>query len=225
MIKAKELYKSKTMSIISVEKLSVNYGKIIALENVDLSIKKGDFIAITGPNGGGKSSLFKAILGLIKPAHGSIYKMPKLRLSYVEQMSSFDRSFPISVEEVLLSAHLPSGLKLFYRYDAECKKHAIELTKTLGLDALLKRGIDELSGGQLQRVLLARAMMSHPDVLLLDEPTAGVDEESRLEIYKLLEKLSKELSICLISHDKIEDLKGINRHILINKTVREIEIN
>lgn len=206
-------------TLIKANDISIYYGKVEALKSVSLTVFSGDFIVVTGPNGGGKTSLIKTVLGLIKPSKGNIWIKENTRISYVEQVTLFDREFPISVEEILLSAHLPSEIKLFYKHPKASIDHAVKVMKDLDIIDLKKRQIGELSGGQLQRVLLGRALMSHPSILLLDEPTAGVDENSRSEIYKMLKSLNKSLTIILITHDIIDDITGMNRHIRINKTI------
>ncbi len=205
--------------LIRVDKISVYYEKVKALIDASLTIRAGDFIAITGPNGGGKTTLIKSILGLVKPTKGNIWIMPGIRMSYVEQVTEFDREFPISVNEVLLAAHLPAKIRPFYKHPKSSLEHSERVMRDLDISDLKDRQIGQLSGGQLQRVLLGRALMSHPQILLLDEPTAGVDEESREDIYEMLRSLNKSLTICLITHDIINELSGINRYVRVNKTV------
>lgn len=192
---------------INIENLSVYYGDTPAITNVSFEVKEGEFLGIIGPNGGGKSTLLKAILGLIPITTGSIqiYGQNQWKngstLGYVPQFATMDRRFPISVEEVALTGRLNSGLSPFMKYSKTDKKIAYHQLERVGIEGLDKRQISELSGGEFQRLLIARALAINPKLLLLDEPTASVDASSREKIYNLLEELNKEMTIVLVSHD------------------------
>ncbi len=194
-------------SAVHIENLSVYYGKTTAISDVSLDIKQGEFLGIIGPNGGGKSTLLKAILGLIPITTGNIEiyggKLGKNRTvtGYVPQFASVDRQFPISVLEVVLTGRLKKGLSLFMKYSKEDIEIAYEKLRYVGMEHLAKRQISELSGGEFQRLLIARALTVHPRLLLLDEPTASVDVSSRDQIYDLLKELNKEITIVLVTHD------------------------
>lgn len=206
------------MSIITIDQLSVNYGGVRALTNVSLSVEAGEFIGIIGPNGGGKSTLMKTILGILEGASGSVTLDPSVVVGYVPQHTNFDRGFPINVMEVILTGHLPKKLTLFHRFKGHDENHALKVMKRLKIDHLAKRQIGELSGGQLQRVLIARALMNHPTVLFLDEPTASVDESSKKEIYEMLSELNQTMTILMVTHDTSTIWPYLDRCIYINQT-------
>lgn len=207
------------MSSISIRDVHVNYEQIEALKNVSFDIRDGEFIGIIGPNGGGKSTLVKTILGLLKPSQGNVVVEKGAVLGYVPQFTTFDRSFPISVEDVILTGHLPKKFKLGKSFSAHEKEHAREVMAQLGIEDLSARQIGALSGGQMQRVLIARALMNHPTVLVLDEPTSGVDEQSRNAIYNMLRALNQTMTILMITHDTDEIMSSFDRVIYINRTV------
>lgn len=200
---------------VDVKNLTVYYGKIPAISNIKLKVQDGEFLGIIGPNGGGKSTLLKAVLGLIPIASGSvnIYGKPILEnrklISYVPQFAAIDKHFPITLTEVVLTGCLKKGLSPFYIYSSEQKALANELIEKVGLSALAKRRISELSGGEFQKMIIARALAAKPKILLLDEPTASVDTTSREQIYNLLEELNKSVTIVLVTHD----LLAISSHV------------
>lgn len=211
------------MPILEVKDLQVNYGKTVALVDANLSVEPCDFIGIIGPNGGGKTSLIKAILGILKAVKGSVVLDPGETLGYVPQLTTFDRKFPITVFEVILLGHLPKRITLGHRFTKHEKEHARFVMERLGILDLKKRQIGELSGGQMQRVLVARALMNHPTILVLDEPTAGVDEASKKEIYQLLKELNKSMTILMITHDQLDTAPFINRFVYVNREVKTME--
>lgn len=192
---------------IQIENLSVYYGDTPAITNVSFDVNEGEFLGIIGPNGGGKSTLLKAMLGLIPITTGSIQiygqeqEEKRTTLGYVPQFATMDRRFPIAAEEVALTGRLKSGLSPFMKYSKADKEIAYEQLKRVGIESLAKRQISELSGGEFQRLLIARALAVNPKLLLLDEPTASVDASSREQIYHLLEELNKEMTIVLVTHD------------------------
>ena len=207
------------MSVIKVENLKVDYNQVNALNKVSFEVGFRDFVGIIGPNGGGKTTLVRTLLGLLQPTEGTVEIGKNEVVGYVPQFSTFDRSFPINVEEVILSGHLPRKIKFMQRYNNHDTEHSGRIMERLGITELRKRQIGKLSGGQLQRVLIARALMNHPTVLILDEPTAGVDEENREEIYRLLKELNQAITILIISHNTNELFDYLDRVIYINKTV------
>lgn len=193
--------------ILQISGLKVGYeNKPSVLENVGLDVFENDFLGIIGPNGGGKTSLLKAILGLIKPLAGNIefykdgVKKERINIGYLPQINQIDKKFPISVYEVILSG-LTTKRKLFPGYSREQKQKAGKIASDMGLNNLIDRPIGELSGGQLQRVLLGRAMVDSPDLLILDEPSSYVDKHFETNFYKLLEDINKDTSIIMVSHD------------------------
>ncbi len=192
---------------LHIEDLSVNYRHTPALNGVCLDVQDGEFLGIIGPNGGGKSTLLKAILGLVEKRSGkiSIYgsEKPEARalIGYVPQFSSVDRAFPISVKETVMTAFQKGGLHPFLRFNDSNRQKAMEMLIKVGIEELAQRQISELSGGEFQRLLIARALAVEPKILLLDEPTASVDPASRARIYELLAELNKSVTIVLVSHD------------------------
>lgn len=187
--------------ILEIKDLTVCYDDHCAIESVNLDVKKDEFLGIIGPNGGGKSTLLKSICGLIKPSYGSIKLNSTSPIGYVPQFSSFSREFPISVIEVVLTGMLGGGAKLFHKYSSSDVYKAKKTLSLLGILELEKRQIGTLSGGQLQKVLIARALVSNPEILLLDEPTASIDSTSKSNIYEFLSGLSKDMAVIIVSHD------------------------
>ena len=192
--------------ILEIKEISVGYeaNKPI-LKNVDLTVYENDFLGIIGPNGGGKTTLLKTILGLIKPTEGSVkfYKNnieSKINLGYLPQINKIDRNFPISVFDVILSG-LTAKRKLFSYYTEEQRNKARQTADLMGLSTFLERPIGNLSGGQLQRTLLGRAIVDDPDLLILDEPSSYVDKRFETDFYKILEEINKNTAIILVSHD------------------------
>ncbi|BGE82320.1 metal ABC transporter ATP-binding protein [Staphylococcus petrasii] len=181
------------------------------LENINIKINKGDFLAIVGPNGAGKSTLLKVILGLLPLQNGEIFIDGKsykkntqsaLKISYVSQKANaFRAGFPASVREVVLSG-LTKTKKLFQRFNKEDEKLVEDVLSRLNIHHLIDKNIAELSGGQQQRILIARALISNPSVLILDEPTNGIDAKHVSEFYETLERLKQEgITIILVTHD------------------------
>ncbi|SHK39609.1 metal ABC transporter ATP-binding protein [Tepidibacter formicigenes] len=205
---------------IEVKDLSVYYGSVCALKNVNLKVKNKEFLGIIGPNGGGKTTLLKVLLGLVKPTNGSIFIKRDNTVGYVPQFTFFDRDFPINVMDVILMGKLPKKFKLFHRYSSQDKKRAEEIMKKLGIIEFKNRQIGQLSGGQLQKVLIARALINDPKILMLDEPTASIDSKTKIEIYEMLKKLNKDKTILIISHDMQDIFSYIDSVIYINKTLQ-----
>lgn len=193
--------------IIQIRELSVKYGSICALYNVSLTIRRGDFLGVIGPNGGGKTTLLRAILGLVKPSAGTVslggtgIPATDLRIGYVPQYTSFDRSFPIRVFDVILMGMMDKSRVFFHRYTEKDKEMALAIMERLDITGLRERQIGQLSGGQMQKTLIARTLLQKPDILLLDEPTASMDAASRTRIYDILRELNKELTIVAVTHD------------------------
>ena len=214
---------SNAKKIISIRNLSVRYDDVVALKHVDLDIFDNDFVGIIGPNGGGKSTLVKTIMGVV-PHSGTIeyspdiYRHGKPHIGYLPQVSNFDRSFPISVGEVVLSG-LQAERGMFGRYTKQDRTRVAELLDMVGLAGLHHRAIGELSGGQLQRVMLCRALISDPKILILDEPTNFVDNRFENELYNILEQLSRKMAILMVSHDLgtissvVRNIVCVNRHV------------
>ena len=190
------------MEIINIKDLSYSYKENFkVLENINLNIKNDDFLAIIGPNGGGKSTLLKLILGLLKPQSGTIVKKINSELiSYVPQNTNLNLDFPITALEVVLMGHIGNKRKLF-GYSHEDKSCALHSLEKVGMKEYANRKIGDLSGGQRQRVFIARALCANPTVMLLDEPTASIDVKGQKEVYDLLKELNKSICIIVVSHD------------------------
>ncbi|MBA7660855.1 Manganese transport system ATP-binding protein MntB [subsurface metagenome] len=192
--------------VVKLEDVWVFYDGMSALEGINLSINQGDFLGIIGPNGGGKTTLLKVILGLVKPSRGRVKVLGtspdrgRRSVGYVSQYSLFDRDFPISVWDVVLMGRLERA-GLFKRYGEGDRTAAIQTLQTVGMLDLKDQQIGKLSGGQLQRVFIARALLTEPRLLLLDEPMASVDTVMQTEFYELLERLKQRMAIVLVSHD------------------------
>lgn len=194
------------MTLISVEGLSVSYGAHQALQDVSLVVQSNEIVTIVGPNGSGKTSLLRAIVGAIPASKGSVVQKPGLRIGYVPQRLHVDPTLPINVSRFL---NLPRGV------DKAAVTAALERA---GVPEIASRQMSQLSGGQLQRVLLARALANRPDVLLLDEPTQGLDQPASAAFYRLIEDVRRETdcSILMISHELHVVMAASDRVICLN---------
>ncbi len=212
------------MSVLSINHLNFAYHKEPILEDINLEVDVGDFLAIIGPNGGGKSTLLKNILGIASPSSGTIEVLgakPELRLSqigYVPQNTNINTDFPIKVIEVVMMGHVGHKRPLF-GYQKEEKACAMGVLAQVGMDAYAEVKIGSLSGGQRQRVMIARALCAHPKILLLDEPTASIDVTGQKQIYDLLKMLNAHITVIVVSHDISVILGYANKVAYINKTL------
>lgn len=210
--------------LIELENITAGYGNKTVLRNVSLTVWKNDFLGIIGPNGGGKTTLLKVILGLLAPFSGSISfyqdgkRVPSLKIGYLPQLNNIDKKFPISVREVVTSG-LAAQKPLFRPFNAAQKERVEEVIRKMGLEELAGRAIGELSGGQLQRVLLGRSIVSRPQVLILDEPNSYVDKRFESRFYKLLEEINRESAIILVSHDIGTVLAMVKNIACVNETL------
>ena len=210
--------------VIDVEDVSFSYGQVPVLQHIDLHVHAGEFLGIVGPNAGGKSTLLKLILGLIKPQHGKIHVLGKKprqqrqRIGYVPQYPGFARDFPITVEQTVLQGRLGTG-SLFGRYSAKDHAAAHQALREVEADNLAQRPIAALSGGQLQRVLLARALVSQPEILILDEPTANIDMRLENDIFDQLRELNQRMTILVVSHDIAFISDYVHRVACLNRTL------
>lgn len=210
--------------IIQLTGLSAAYDGKTVLSHVDLTVYERDFLGIIGPNGGGKTTLIKSILGLHPITQGQIrfYKngkeVPEINMGYLPQYNDIDRKFPISVYEVVLSG-LSKQKSLFRRYSQEQHEQVRQTIVRMGLEGLENRAIGELSGGQLQRALLGRALVSDPSVVILDEPNTYIDKRFEARLYSLLEEINKERAIILVSHDIGTVLKNVKTIACVNETL------
>jgi zinc transport system ATP-binding protein len=228
-----------TKSIIDIKELSYRYERDIVLENINISVPEGSFLAIVGPNGSGKSTLLKLILGLLKIQKGQIFlfgqEINKFKdwqnIGYVSQKAnSFNTGFPATVFEVV-SSGLTKKLGMFKFFKKEHSEKVREALKAVGMEQYSNRNIGELSGGQQQRVFIARAIVSDPKLLILDEPTVGVDAENVNAFYLMLEELNKGLGITLllVTHDigsvsdKVTHVACLNKHLHFHGETKEFE--
>lgn len=193
------------MPQITVDNLSLGYDNIPVVENLSFSVQKGDYLCVVGENGSGKSTLIKALLHLNAPISGTIVEKDGFshkQIGYLPQQTPFQRDFPASVYEIVISGCVSRmGLRPFYSMME--KQRALSIMKRLGIDALASRCYRELSGGQQQRVLLARALCATGDMLLLDEPVAGLDPKVTAELYDIINELNKQdgITVVMVSHD------------------------
>ena len=212
------------MSLINIKNLSFSYDKDRVLEDVDLSVDEKDFLAIIGPNGGGKSTLLKLLLGILKAKNGSIKildKEPKKNLSeigYVPQNTNVNIDFPIKVIEVVMMGHVGHKRPLF-GYRKEEIACAMGALAQVSMEEFANNKIGSLSGGQRQRVMIARALCAHPKILILDEPTASIDVNGQQQIYDLLKLLNKTITIIVVSHDISVILSYASKVAHINKKI------
>ena len=191
---------------ISARNLSFSYGGPLVLEDATFTVGRGDFASVVGPNGGGKTTLLKLMLGLLKPKRGRIRVMgePAVRVSqhigYVPQDVHINRRFPITALDVVLMGKLAPG-KRWSKNNAQERRDALEALERMDMADFAHRRIGDLSGGQRQRVFIARALVTRPRLLLLDEPTASIDSRGQTEFYQLLKRLNREVTIVVLSHD------------------------
>jgi zinc transport system ATP-binding protein len=215
--------------IIILDEVSFRFEELLVLEDVCLTIREKDFLGIVGPNGGGKSTLLKIILGLLTPQKGTVTVFgaspveARLKIGYVPQFATFDRNFPISVRDTVLQGRLGHTRTLF-GYRREDREAACQALQEVEILDLHKRPLTALSGGQLQRVLIARALACRPEVLILDEPTAHIDPKVEESVFELLKRLNQRLTVIVVSHDigfitrYISRVACLNRRLICHET-------
>lgn len=214
--------------IVRVENVSFAYEEgLLVLKDINLSIYRSDFLAIIGPNGSGKTTLLKIMVGLLKPQAGQVYLFGQPldefkdwhKVGYIQQKAThFDSNFPISVEEVI-ACSLRSSKETKKNTENDTREKIKNILKMVGLEKEIKKPITKLSGGQQQRVLIARALATRPEILLLDEPTTGVDYLAQEKFYDLLGQLNQEhkLTIVLVTHDYGIVNKHVNKVACLNQ--------
>ncbi len=194
-----------TDPLIVLEKVCLSYDNREVLWGIDLVVSRGDFVVITGPNGGGKTSMLRVMLKLLSPTSGHVRyyrggeEVDHLKIGYLPQKNAIDSRFPITVSEVVASGLYSSGLRRG-RLTGAWQLRIEETLELLGIEELASRSIGRLSGGQLQRALLGRAIISRPELLVLDEPLSYIDEAFGVRIYSLLERLSHETTVVMVTH-------------------------
>lgn len=214
------------MAILTAKKVKIGFGENVVIKDASFSLDEGDFACVVGTNGSGKSTLIKAILGLIKPMSGTIEYgegLTQTTIGYLPQETRPDANFPATVEEIVLSGCL-GHMKMRPFYCHKEHEHVRESLRTLGIDELAKASFMKLSGGQKQKVLLARSLSATKKLLILDEPSNNLDYKSRKDFYKTLKKLNSEqgLTIIMITHDlDADDLIG-NKVVAISDGVAKI---
>jgi len=213
---------------LCIENLTVYYDRMPALENVSLHVQDRQYLGIIGPNGGGKTTLLKAVLNLVPATSGTVcvYGMKPGEtggmIGYVPQYTELDRSFPITVREVVLTGRMKRTITPFYRFSPADNDAADALLEKVGIGGLARRQIASLSGGEFQKMLIARALAVAPRLLLLDEPTASVDPSSCEQIYSLLAELNEKMTVILVTHDlfaissQVHKIACLNRKLILH---------
>ena len=210
--------------LIQITDLTASYDNKTVLSHINLTVYEQDFLGVIGPNGGGKTTLVKSILGLHQPNKGQIRffregkETPEINMGYLPQYNSIDKKFPISVYEVVLSG-LSKQKSLFKRYSKEQHEQVREIIVRMGLEGCEDRAIGQLSGGQLQRAMLGRALVSNPEVVILDEPNTYIDKRFEAKLYELLEEINRERAIILVSHDIGTVLQNVKTIACVNETL------
>jgi zinc transport system ATP-binding protein len=205
-------------SLLEIRNLSVAYENNLVLKNVLLVIYEQDFLGIIGPNGGGKTTLLKAILGLLKPASGEIVFPDgglKHNTGYMPQINQIDRKFPIIASEVVASGLM--GVKNLTKQ--EKRDRIFDIMKEMGIERIASNPVGSLSGGQMQRVLLARAVVARPALLLLDEPNSYVDKRFEKYFYELLHEINRTTAVVLVSHDIGAVVSNVKNIACVNETL------
>lgn len=224
-------------SVLEVEGVSVAYGEVPVLEGVTLAVERGEFFGIVGPNGSGKTTLLRVILGVLRPSRGSVrlFGEPVTtfrawhRVGYVPQKTTVDGALPVTVGEVVATGLVPL-LGVAWRVSAEHRRRIAESLALVGMEKAARTRIGALSLGQQQRVLIARSLVSNPELLILDEPTASVDVEAQGNFYTLLRTLNHErgVTLVLVSHDigvvsqEVSRVACLNRHVLFCGRPQEV---
>ena len=212
--------------ILDIDNVSAGYdNNPRVIKNISFSVYQKDFLGIIGPNGGGKTTLLRTIMGLIKPTEGKVSfyneadkSVSKINIGYLPQLNKIDSKFPIAVHDVILSGLSMANRLPSFALPAKYKKRVQDVAEQMGVDNLLKRPIGELSGGQLQRVLLGRSIIDNPVLLILDEPISYVDKLFETNFYKILDDLNSRMGIVLVSHDIGTILSTVRNVLCVNET-------
>lgn len=213
--------------LIEAIDLNMAYGNKKVFTDTSFCINKGDFVAITGPNGGGKSTMLKLILRLMQPVSGKITyyennaETEHLKFGYLPQKSNIDSQFPLTVEEVIASGLFSCHKNWMGKYSQEVKDKIVEMLELLQIEDLRNQSIGTLSGGQLQRTLMGRALISSPEVIVMDEPLSYVDRRFIEQIYHIIEDLKQRATIIVVSHEMTEISVMANRHWIVDHSLHE----
>lgn len=209
---------------VELRGVDFSFGRTVVLEDVDLTVRRGEFLGVLGPNGAGKTTLLRILLGLLEPDAGEVRVLgttpreARGRVGYVPQFARFDREMPVRVEDVVLMGRLHAR-RFGPRWRAEDREAARRAMAVVELGDLAERPVGSLSGGQLQRSLIARALAMEPELLLLDEPTASVDTPVGRELYRTLSELTDRMTVILVTHDvgvlsrEVESVACLNRRL------------
>lgn len=201
-------------TLLTFSHVDAGYPHRPVLADVNLNISRRDFIVLTGSNGGGKTTLVRLMLGLMRPTAGRLWRMPHIVMGYQPQYQHIDRQFPITVEELVLTG-LQNRLRPWQRFRDEHRQRVATLLERFDLAPMSRRLVSQLSGGQLQRALFARAVVSEPDLLVIDEPDTYLDTRHKQLLYDFLGHITPETAIVMVSHDAYvpAHLAGIHLHV------------
>ncbi|SMD04795.1 zinc transport system ATP-binding protein [Desulfocicer vacuolatum DSM 3385] len=217
-----------TPQVVEIKNMSFAYQARNVLKDVNLTVPQGDFATIVGPNGGGKTTLLKLLLGLLPPSSGTIKifgtspAKSRVKIGYMPQYSHLDMQFPVTVMDVALMGRLARCK--WGRYSSRDRDAAATALEEVKMDTFKETHFNALSGGQKQRVLIARALCSEPELLLLDEPTSNIDQESEKDLFNILQRLNHRMTILLVSHDLgftsqvVKSVICVNRQVVIHPT-------
>lgn len=208
---------SQQNSIITLRDIGFSRDGRTILHDVNFTVEKGDFVAITGPNGGGKTTLLRIILGLVKPSEGSVVIAPGVTIGYLPQKNMIDSHFPVSVTEVVASGLLADRALS----SSERRTRVDEALDAVQLKSHADSPIGTLSGGQLQRALLARAIISRPNLLVFDEPLSYLDKHFESHLYGMIRSLAQKATVLLVSHEMTAIASMANRHLIVDRTIHE----
>lgn len=213
------------MNIVEMRDIRVAYDRSPILPDINLDVKRGDFLAISGPNGGGKTTLLRVMLKLLRPDTGSVTyynaegkQDKRLAIGYLPQKNNIDTRFPITVEQVVRSGLIRG---FFARRNPKDEARLQEIVELMGIGDYLNRSIGALSGGQLQRTLLGRALISKPELVVLDEPLSYVDSNFERQIYSIMEKVAREATVVLVSHQMSVISQMATRHVVVDRGLHD----
>ena len=212
------------MKYVSLHDVNVYYNNKAILNSVNLEIRSDDFIGVIGPNGGGKTTLIKTILKMTQYSGLVDYHKANLKIGYMPQIQQFDKTFPITLRDVVVSG-LQSEKGLWKSYTKQDFKRADALIEMTGIKHLINNAIGELSGGEFQRVMLCRSIITNPEILILDEPANFVDNKFEKELYELLKALNEKMAIVMVSHDLGTIASYVKSFVCVNRSVHHHQSN